>query len=171
MTRIDVRPERLTDHARVDEIQQAAFGRVGEARLVQELRRRSNPHLSLVAEVAGEVVGHVMFSPVSIEGASQAPPMAGLAPVAVAPDFQGRGAGSALVRSGLRECVPLGWQAVFLVGAPAYYGRFGFELAAPGGLRYESEAFDHVFQRIELVPDVLSGCSGWIRYHEAFSEL
>ena len=93
------------------------------------------------------------------------------ASLAVSPEVQGHGAGSALVRAGLGECLSLGWQAVFLLGNPAYYSRFGFSLAAPQGFRYESENFDHAFQLIELVPNALSGCSGWVRYHEAFSEL
>lgn len=170
MSRLEIRPERPSDTARVDEIQRAAFGQADEARLVEALRERAKPYLSLVAELSGELVGHVMFSPVSIEGSGDPPPLAGLAPLAVAPEAQGRGAGSALVRAGLRDCISLGWQAVFLLGHPAYYSRFGFVLAAEQGLRYESEAYDPAFQLIELVPDALSGCSGWVRYHEAFSE-
>jgi len=171
MSRFEIRPESPSDFARVDEIQREAFGGAGEARLIEALRKRATPYLSLVAESEGRLVGHVMFSPVSIEGTGDPAPLAGLAPLAVSPDTQGQGAGSALVRSGLRDCVSLGWQAVFLLGDPAYYSRFGFVLAAKQGLRYESEAFDAGFQMIELVPDALSGCSGWVRYHDAFSEL
>lgn len=142
---------------------------------MQVLRKDAEASLSLVAKFRGELVGHVMFSPVRIEGLSDGsadmPTCAGLAPLGVKPEVQGQGAGSALVRAGLRECVALGWQAVFLLGSPVYYSRFGFSLAAPRGLRYESEAFDAGFQLIELAPDVLSGCSGWVRYHEAFSEM
>jgi putative acetyltransferase len=97
--------------------------------------------------------------------------IAGLAPLAVMPEMQSKGVGSALVRAGLRECATIGWQAIFLLGNPVYYSRFGFSLAAEQGLRYESEAFDASFQMIELVPRVLSGCRGWVRYHEAFSNL
>ncbi len=167
----DIRPERNADYVRVDAIQRAAFGQDGEARLVEALRKRASPCLSLVAESRGELVGHAIFSPVSIEGSGHPPPLAGLAPLAVAPEQQGRGAGSALVRAGLRACEKSGWQAVFLLGDPAYYSRFGFSLSAPHGLRYESETFDPAFQFVELVPGALSGCSGWVRYHEAFSEL
>lgn len=167
----EIRPEQPSDYARVDEIQRAAFGQDGEARLVEALRERAKPYLSLVAESAGEVVGHVLFSPVSIEGIGDPPPLAGLAPLAVSPEMQGRGAGSALVRAGLRDCEALDWQVVFLLGNPAYYSRFGFTLSAERGLRYESEAFDAAFQLCELVPGALSGCSGWVRYHPAFSEL
>ncbi len=172
-----IRREQVSDHARVYEIQKAAFGQDGEAHLVNTLRERARPFVSLVAVKGDDLVGHVLFSPVTIEETSssenskEAPTFAGLAPLAVTPETQSMGAGSALVRAGLQECARIGWQAVFLLGDPAYYSRFGFELAAEHGLRYESEAFDAGFQMIELVPDVLSECRGWVRYHEAFSDL
>ncbi len=183
MTRIEIRPERSSDHPRVDEIQRAAFGRNEEAELVTALREPADSILSLVAEIppvrstdvsassAANVAGHVFFSPVTLEGPGDPPPLAGLAPLAVDAHAQTTGIGSALVRAGLRDCLSLGWQAVFLLGNPAYYSRFGFSLAAPQGFRYESEAFDGGFQMIELVPGALTGCSGWIRYHPAFSEM
>lgn len=166
-----IRDETPSDHAYVDRILEAAFGRPNEAELVRKLRESAQPQLSLVAEVGGEVVGHVFFSPVSIEGPSASPPVAGLGPLAVAPELQRGGAGSALVRAGLAACIPLGWQAVFLLGNPAYYSRFGFVLAAPLGFRYESELFDSAFQVVDITPAALSGCRGWVRYHEAFAEL
>jgi putative acetyltransferase len=164
-----VRPEVTGDQVRVHAVQREAFGRVEEADLVDALREATQPQLSLVAERDDEVVGHVFFSPVAIEGARDAPASAGLAPLAVTPVEQGRGIGSALVREGLSRCVGLGWRAVFLIGNPAYYGRFGFQLAAPRGLHYESHDYDRGFQLIELEPDVLHGCRGWVRYHQAFA--
>lgn len=115
------------------------------------------------------MIGHVFFSPVEI-GNGDAPPAAGLAPVGVQPDHQGHGVGAALVEAGLAACPDVGWEAVFLVGSPAYYGRFGFVLAAPLGFRYRSEAFDPALQVRELRPGALSGCSGEIRYHPAFED-
>jgi putative acetyltransferase len=126
----------------------------------------------MVAELRGRLVGHIFFSPVAIDGPGASPPSAGLAPLAVAPDVQRRGAGSALIRAGLDACVLLaGWRAVFLLGDPAYYSRFGFVLAAPLGLRYENESFDPAFQALELAGGALSGCTGWVRYHEAFAKV
>lgn len=166
---IRVRSEQPADGERVFSIQEAAFGRRDEAELVDALRASAAPQLSLVAESADRVVGHVFFSPVSIESGSEAPACAGLAPLAVHPSQQGRGVGSALVRAGLERCSELGWRAVFLVGNPAYYARFDFVLAASRGLYYESEKFDPVFQVIELEEGSLGGSRGWVRYHEAFS--
>jgi len=166
-----IREETPADYARVDQIQEAAFGGPAEARLVRSLRTSAKPRLSLVAETRGALVGHIFFSPVSIEGPAVAPRSAGLAPLAVVPEMQRQGAGSALVRAGLTACVPLGWQAVFLLGEPAYYSRFGFVLAAPMGLRYESRSFDPAFQALELIDGALSGCTGWVRYHQAFAEM
>jgi putative acetyltransferase len=166
-----LRPERMDDVAQVRVVQSAAFGRSDEADLVDVLRAAATPILSLVAQVGGLVVGHVCFSPVTIEGCPEAPALAGLAPLAVLPAFQGRGVGGALVREGVRECASLGWRAIFLLGDPDYYGRFGFELAAARGFHYESERFDPHFQVLELEAGVLVGCAGQVRYHDAFAGL
>ena len=166
-----IRDERPEDTERVHTIQEAAFGQPDEADLVDVLRGGAKPQLSLVAERAGELVGHVFFSPVSIEGALAAPPCAGLAPVGVLPTEQGRGAGCALVQEGLSRSRYIGWKAVFLLGNPAYYQRFGFVLAAPRGFHYESDANDPSFQMIELEPAALRGLEGRILYHDAFAKL
>lgn len=150
-------------------VQSAAFGQAAEADLVDALRAAARPMLSLVAEHGGEVVGHVFFSPTRIEGAERAPASAGLAPLGVLPAEQGRGVGSALVREGLARCQGLGWRVVFVLGDPAYYGRFGFQLAAPLGLHYESPAYDRAFQALELEAGALHGWRGLVRYHEAFA--
>ena len=136
-----------------------------------DLRVAAEPQLSLVAARDGEPVGHVFFSPIRIEGPSPAPAAAGLAPLAVLPEAQGRGVGAALVRAGLAACAPLGWGAVFLLGDPAYYRRFGFVPAAPRGFRYGDGSAGAAFQVIELAPGALAGCSGQVHYHPAFAGL
>ena len=168
---IQIRSEVPSDHDRVHEIHRAAFGRSNEAELVSELRSCSSPQISLVAEADGEVVGHIFFSPVAVDSQSAAAVAAGLAPVSVVPAAQGQGVGSALIRAGLARCPTVGWRAVFVLGDPSYYSRFGFVLAAPLGFRYESEAFDAAFQVLELEEGVLSGCRGRVRYHPAFGEV
>ena len=147
---VQIRSESPLDVGRIFEIEAAAFARPNEAELVDVLRASAHPQLSLVAEAGPEIVGHIFFSPVSLASHPDAGPLAALGPVAVAPTHQGSGIGSALVRAGLERCPEHRWGAVFLVGNPAYYGRFGFELAAPLGFTYGNELFDPVFQVIEL---------------------
>lgn len=163
-----LRPEAPADQDAIDRIHQQAFGRPGEAALVRALRLEAKPFLGLVAEIEGRVVGHVAFSPVSIEGGS--PPALGLGPLAVEPGRQRAGIGSALVREGLRRCAALA-QIVVVLGHADYYPRFGFRSASERGLRYRSEVFDPSFFVLELTPGALSGISGWVRYHEAFERL
>lgn len=166
----EIREEALGDAAKVFEVEASAFETTAEAQLVDLLREQVKPHLSLVAAAGDAIIGHVFFSPVAIEG-NEAPSVGGLAPLAVRPDLQGRGVGGDLVRAGLQRALRLGWKAVFLLGDPAYYSRFGFELAAPHGFHYVSEQFDPGFQLILLDQDALRGRSGLVRYPAAFDAL
>jgi len=149
-------------------VHEAAFGRPDEARLVARLRQEARPLVSLVAEAGARVIGHVTFSPVTLEDGGASPLAGGLGPVGVLPEAQGEGAGSALIRAGLAACRALGWRLLFVLGDPAYYARFGFVLAAPHGLHYASHDFDAAFQVQALVPGALAGARGWVRYHAAF---
>ncbi len=124
-----------------------------------------------MAEEAGRPVGHVLFSAVTIERGPKSPAAGALAPVGVLPAAQGRGVGSALIRAGIASAHGLGWQLLFVLGNPSYYGRFGFQLAAPHGLHYASHDFDSAFQVQELAPGALAGARGWVRYHPAFDAL
>jgi putative acetyltransferase len=165
-----IRPDRPTDAREIWTVHEAAFGRPDEARLAARLRQEASPLVSLVAEECGHVIAHVLFSPVTLEGDASSPAGA-LAPVGVLPDAQGRGAGAALIRAGIEACRALDWRLLFVLGAPAYYARFGFTLAAPRGLHYASHAFDVAFQVQELAPAALAGARGWVRYHAAFAEV
>lgn len=168
---LTVRDEEPRDHGAVFAVEAAAFGRSDEARLVDDLRRSVAPFLSLVAERDARLVGHAFFSPVTIEGPQPGPAAGALGPIGVDPERQGGGIGSALVRAGLARAPGLGWRAIFLLGDPAYYARFGFALAAPRGLHYESLAFDGGFQVLELQPGALAGVSGFVRYPSAFANV
>jgi len=162
-----IRAEAPADREGVFAVEAAAFAQPDEARLVEALRVAAQPQLSLVALLAEEVVGHVFFSPVEIE--SRPTPAAALGPIAVAPAHQGKGVGSALVRAGLARCAGLGWRAVFLVGDPAYYARFGFVPAVPRGFHYGDAHFDPALQLIEIEPGALADSSGHVRFHPAFA--
>jgi putative acetyltransferase len=163
-----VRAETPSDRAAVREVNERAFGRAAEADLVDALREHARPHVSLVAESGGRVVGHIFFSPVSIESGAETSEAIALAPMAVLPEFQGRGVGSELVRRGLEECRRLGRQVVFVLGHPEYYPRFGFAPAAARGLRSEYPVPDEVFMLLELRPDALRGRTGLVKYHPDF---
>ncbi len=167
---LEIRPEEPADRRRVREVVTAAFGRAQEAALVDTLRDAEGPHLSLVAALDGMLVGHAFFSPVAIESERTAPPVGALGPLAVDPPQQERGVGSALVRAGLARCGDLGWHAVFLVGNPAYYARFGFVRAAPRGFTYGDPHVDPALQVLDLVERALEGLAGRVRYHPAFAD-
>src|SRR5688572_24420600 len=115
-----IRPEAEADYAAVRAVNEAAFDTSAEADLVEALRRRGVSLVSLVAEVEGVVVGHILFSPVSLVEHDHLK-LIGLSPMAVAPDYQRKGIGSALVRQGLVRCKDLGFCAVVVVGHAEYY--------------------------------------------------
>jgi putative acetyltransferase len=113
----------------VAELVAAAFGSPAEARLVELIRASPHfiPELSLVAEFGDRVAGHVMISFASLQAADGQRRIAVLSPLAVAPDFQRRGIGSALVREVTARADERGEPVVILEGSPAFHGRLGFE--------------------------------------------
>jgi putative acetyltransferase len=162
-----IRAEQPGDWVAVHRVNESAFETHLEVNLVDALRQQEPAVLSLVAVHDEAVVGHIMFSPVSL---SEHPGLRimGLAPMAVAPPHQRSGIGSALVRAGLERCKELGFGAVVVLGHPEYYPRFGFLPASRFGIGCEYDVPDEVFMMLELQPGFLDGTSGVIRYHEAF---
>lgn len=165
---ITVRAETTEDAPAVRRVNGLAFGRPEEAALVDALRAAPAPHLSLVAVEDGRVVGHIFFSPVSIESEDSTFEALGLAPMAVLPEYQRRGVGSRLVREGLRECRRGGWKVVVVLGHPEYYPRFGFVPAVGRGLRSEYRVPDEAFMVAELEPGALGGRRGLVKYRPEF---
>ena len=165
-----IRAEEKKDCAAVRAVNVSAFETALEAKLVDALRAQAQPFISLVAEDKGVVVGHIMFSPVSLSG-HPALQIMGLAPMAVSPDRQRAGIGSALVRAGLEQCARVGFGAVVVLGHPAYYPRFGFVPSTRFGIGCEYDVPEDVFMVVELQPGFLRGASGTIRYHAAFSSV
>ncbi len=141
-----------------------------EAALVDRLRAAAKPQISLVAVENDQIIGHIFFSPVSIEPELSGFFAMGLAPMAVLPERQNQGIGSMLVLDGLEECRRIGVDAVVLVGHATYYPRFGFVPAIQKGLTCEYPVPDDVFMVIELKPDALSGLHGLIKYCPEFNE-
>ena len=164
-----IRTEQVMDVSTIYAINRAAFDSATEADLVDVLRSSAADLISLVAEEDGEIVGHIMFSPVQLTGAADIRAMA-LAPMAVMPEQQRAGIGSALVRAGLEQCQRLGIDAVFVVGHPTYYPRFGFKSAASLGFVCEFEVSGEAFMVAELVAGSLDRKTATVHFHSVFSE-
>jgi len=162
-----IRDELAEDRMAVRHLNEAAFGSPAEADLVDLLREQASPLISLVAAEDGEVVGHIVFSPVTLPGNPELRLM-GLAPMSVTPARQRSGIGSALVRQGLSRCEELGSDAVFVLGHPEYYPRFGFQPASTFGISCEYDVPDEAFMAIELRPGCLQSVRGAAKYHSAF---
>jgi putative acetyltransferase len=167
----DIRREGPADAAAVRRVNESAFERGAEADLVDLLRAAGKATVSLVAVEDGEVVGHILFSPVTVASAQRELPALGLAPMAVMPPMQRRGIGSLLVGAGLAACRAIGHRAVFVLGHPEYYPRFGFVRASSYGISWEHEAPDEAFMALELVAGALRGVSGVVRFQPEFGSV
>ncbi len=165
-----IRTEKTGDREAVHSVNVSAFKTSDEADLVDILREQAQPVVSLVAEDKKQIVGHIMFSPVSLSGQPDLK-VIGLAPMSVLPAFQQKGIGSALVRSGVEQCRQLGFVAVVVLGHPDYYPRFGFLPSSQFKIDSEYDVPEDVFMAMELVPGSLNGKTGRIKYHQAFSNL
>jgi putative acetyltransferase len=165
-----IRPEKPEDRETIRKVYEEAFSGEEEAGLVEKLRDDPQfiPGLSLVAECNHEVIGHILFFPVSIATTAGPVPALSLAPLGIRTAFQRKGIGSALTRHGLSECTRLGHRIVICVGHPQFYRRFGFGPARASGLEIPFPAPDEAFLVRALVPDAMKGVTGLVRYPDAF---
>jgi len=161
---IVVRAEQPGDYSAVRAIHVAAFGGTQEANLVDALRSQAGV-TSLVAVRSGQVLGHILFSPATVEGT----PIVALAPMAVKPGHQRQGIGSRLVREGLQSVGAA--RACVVLGHPEFYPRFGFAPAPPQGITCPWPVPDEVFMVVALSPPRLEGLRGVVAYHPAFTAL
>jgi putative acetyltransferase len=159
---ITIRDETARDRGAVRALHHAAFAdEPAVVHIVDDLNRSGDAVISLVAEHETSIVGHVLFSRL------QAPMRAlTLSPLGVHPDFQRTGIGSSLVRKGLERARQDQWQAVFVLGSPAYYGRFGFNATAAEG--YTSPYYGWPF--MALIFDNSIPRAGRIDFPDAFAE-
>ena len=161
------RTETPADQEGIREVNRLAFGRDDEASLVDALRNDGSVRSSLVAEVDRRIVGHVLFSELTILSEAATFPALALAPMAVLPEYQRQGIGSQLIRRGLEICREHGHRIVVVLGRPTFYRRFGFSSALARQLDspFSGKAS---FMAMELVEGSLSGVSGRVQYPPPF---
>lgn len=162
-----IRDEKAEDFLPVYRVNSLAFEREDEARLVEKLRKNES-YFSLVAEIDNRIVGHISFTTVTVD--DEKTTFAGLAPLTVLPEFQNQGIGIKLTNEGLKTCAEKGFTAVFVLGHPTYYPRFGFETAKLKGFSCEYPSPDEAFMVLELEKDALKGKKGLVKYCPEFSE-
>ncbi len=161
-----IRAETPADLDVIRAVNRIAFDSDEEPMLVDGLRDGGHVLVSLVAEIDEEVVGHILFTALPIEIGDDTLHAAALAPMAVRPEYQNQGIGSALVMAGLGRCRELALDAVVVLGHPNFYPRFGFSAELAGNLRapFEGDAF----MALELRLGILDGCDGTVRYAPPF---
>jgi putative acetyltransferase len=165
-----VRPETPADYSAIASLTQTAFNSTAEVTLINTIRQQYPQHIALVAEQHGNIVGHILFSPVSLASVPEAKLMA-LAPMAVSNVLQHQGIGSALVRAGLELCRQQGVAAVVVLGHPGYYPRFGFNPASQFNIRCPWQAPDEAFMLLPLNGPPLDGNNAKVLYPAAFNLL
>lgn len=165
---LTIRTERATDFEAIRSLVKAAFAKAehtdgDEHNLIERLRKSGDyiPALSMVAEINGEIAGHIMFSRIYI-GDTEA---VALAPLAVLPKFQNRGIGRALIHSGHKAASEMGYCCSVVLGDPGYYAKSGYRPAAAFGIK---APFDVPQQFYMVYPFVASVPDGTVRYSEAF---
>jgi len=163
-----IRDESPEDWPRITSLLDRIFGGTYESGLVARLRKDALVVVALVAEEAGDVIGHIVLSALPVQVDGRPVRAVALAPLAVRADCQRRGVGSRLIKRALGRAKRDGIAAVIVVGHPAYYARFGFSaaLAAKLASRFSGPAF----MALELAPGTLSGVAGTVDYPAAFDD-
>jgi putative acetyltransferase len=162
-------------HQSIDErkailaIHRAAFGREDEARLVEQLCASGSNSFERLAEQDGEIIAHVLFSPVRVKHGDDGKAL-GLAPVGVLPDWQRRGVGTRLIEDALRDLRATPFRFVVVLGDPAYYRRFGFVPASNHGL-HDTYGGGNAFMALTLREGALDGYRGQVDYAPEFAAL
>jgi len=163
---VEIRGEDTGDHQAIKLVNDLAFEQPDEGEMIDALRCNPGfvPELSLVALVDDAVVGHILFFPIKIENAGSYETSLSLAPMAVHPDFQGKGIGGRLVEEGIAAAKAGGFESIIVLGHPEYYPRFGFQPASRWGIRPPLEAPDEAFMALELAEGSLHGKAGVVEY-------
>lgn len=163
MSGVTIRAENDTDAAAIHALLHDVFPGGAEARLVDALREAGDLVLSLVAQSEGRILGCAQFSRMT------APfPALALGPIAVAATSRRRGIGSELIRGGLRRARENGWIAVFCLGDPEFYARFGFSVAQAAGFSSPYAGPNFI---VTALGNALPATDGTVHYAAAFADL
>ena len=166
-----IRQERQEDIASIYEVNAKAFSSIGEANLVNKLRSRNQIILSLVAIADDQIVGHILFTPVTLSGSEKEFMGVGIGPLAVLPKFQKQGIGTLLVKTGLEQCQKKGYEFVVVLGDPGYYSRFGFVSTSQYNIRCEYDVPVEAFMAIALQEGALKQRPGVVKYQPEFNDV
>ena len=167
---IRIREEQPSDREAIRGVNARAFGHSQEADIVDKIRQNCEGRLSLVALREDRIVGHILFSPATIESEDRTVRGMGLAPMAVLPEYQRQGIGSELVRAGIKKLRIMGCPFVIVLGHPEYYPRFGFEVASQYRIRCEWDVPDEAFMILMLDESEMQGVSGLAKYRLELAE-
>jgi putative acetyltransferase len=163
---VEIRPEQPTDIPAIREVNDLAFGQPLEGQIVDALRSDNAILLSLVAIVENQIIGHIVYSPLSIDDKIVG---AGLGPMAVVPNHQRRGIGSQLIAAGNQKLKDTGCPFIVVLGHADYYPRFGFTPASTRGITCQWDVPDDVFMLLILDESKMHGVSGLAKYRPEFS--
>ncbi len=168
---MQIRTEQPSDYQATSEVILQAFGQDNEVRLVEKIRKsdRYIPNLSLVAEIDGVVVAHILFSYIDLVG-EKTYKVLGLAPLAVRSPNQKRGIGSALVQEGLARANAMGETIAIVLGHPQFYSRLGFEPSILYGIESPFSVPDDFFM-VKLLNSHQNTQKGKVVYPPAFAEV
>lgn len=169
---VEIRPEESADQQSVLAVHAAAFADHGcvVANLAKALRELVTPTagLSLVAEINGRLIGHVMFTPSLLDAPGRLVSVDVLSPLAVSPAHQRRGIGGSLIEAGVAILATRGVPAIFLEGDPGYYSRFGFQPAGPLGFRRPSLRIPQPAFQVLRLPTYETWMTGTLVYAHQF---
>ena len=165
---IEIREERPGDVVAIRDVNKRAFGQDQEGNIVDALRSNGAALLSLVATLNDRVVGHIMYSPISVGREIMG---AALGPMAVLPEHQRQSVGSELVAAGNRKIKDQGYPFIIVLGHSNYYPRFGFMPAGRHGIKCEWEVPEGVFMLLVLDQEKMQGVSGLAKYRHEFSSV
>jgi putative acetyltransferase len=166
-----IREEKTEDVAGIRLVNESAFKQPEEANIIDKLRQNCSGILSLVAIEGDNIIGHILFSPAVIESENGQMVGMGLAPMAVIPERQCQGIGTALIKRGIACLRELDCSFVIVLGHSKYYPRFGFKLASQYGLRSQWKGVpDEAFMIMVLKDNVMHNVDGVAYYRDEFNE-